>query len=351
MNPSQILSLTKEAAVLVEKNRLSYANPAAVEILGSDCVGKSLLSLFGSDIAGTQASSFIADVPVNGKACILRVSKLENAQIVFISPADTAPVLFNDAILFSANTVLNNISISAAQGRTLAESLASEEMLSVFCALTRSSHSLTRLMNNVNIVRSMAEGNLRTELHMTDLSMLYGSFIDTIRRLHPKDIFSIDLGEHITVPLDYQLAKQLLFNLISNCLIHAEGCTKVSINLSETTDSVLLSISDNGCGIPADQLHSVFDRYKHGFGMQQLSKGAGLGLAVVRAAAELHGGTLLIESRPNQGTCVRVSLSKDIRGVLCLKAPLEDYCGQMHSILTGLADCLPQECFSEKYTD
>ena len=73
-------------------------------------------------------------------------------------------------------------------------------------------------------------------------------------------------------------------------------------------------------------------------------------MAVVRAVAEVHGGTLLMESRQGQGTSVRVSFSKK-----CDKTQLwvedEIYCGQMRSILVGMADCLPAECFSEKYSD
>ncbi len=351
MTPANILSLTTEAAVLIEKNRISYANPGALELLGKDCIGKTLLSVFGPDLAGTQASAFVGDVPINGKPYIVRVNKLEAGQIIFISSAETSPVVFNDAIIFSALSTLNNINAASDKGRLQAEKLDDKTILSSFEVLTRSCHSLNRLMNNVGIVRNLAEGKLHTEPQIIDLSWLYSSLLDTVSKLYPGDIFKLNMGKGISAAVDYTLAVQLLLNLVSNCLLHAEGCTKISVSLTETEESVVLSVSDNGCGIAPDELHSVFDRYRHSFSSMQMGKGAGLGLAVARGAAEIHGGTLLMESRLGQGTCVRVSLRKNSDKKLRLGAALEDYGSQMRSILTGLADCLPQECFSEKFTD
>lgn len=351
MNPAHILSLTTEAAVLIEKNRISYANPGAVELLGKDCIGKTMLSVFGSDLAGTQASAFVGDVPIDGKHYIVRVNKTENGQIVFLSHAKVSPLAFNDAIVFSTLSTLNNINAASDKGRLQAENLGDDNILSCFEILTRSCYSLNRLMNNVGIVRGISEGKLHIEPQMIDLSLLYGSLLDTISKLYPTNIFKLSMGSGISAPVDYTMAVQLLYNLVSNCLLHAEGCTKISISLTDTDDRVILSVSDNGCGISPDELHCVFDRYKHSFSSSQMGKGAGLGLAVARGAAELHGGTLLMESRLGQGTCVRVSLSKKHDKKLRFGTPQEDYSNQMRSILTGLADCLPQECFSEKYTD
>ena len=351
MNPANILSLTTEAAVLIEKNRISYANPGALELLGKDCIGKTLLSVFGAELADTQASSFAGDVPVNGKHCIVRVNKLDCGQIIFISPSKVSPIEFNNAIVFSTQNTLSNINAAIEKGRLQAEKLENENILSSFQVLTRSSYSLSRLMSNVGIVRNITDGSLHTEKQLLDLSLLYSSIMDTVGRLYPDRSFILDMGRSICAPADHAMALQLLMNLLSNCLMHAEGCTKIRVSLTDSEDSVILSVSDNGCGISPDELHSVFDRYKYSFDAKNMGKGAGLGLAVVRSIAEIHGGTLLMESRSGQGTCVRVSLSKKSSEAFRLSAPQTCYFGQMQSILTGLADCLPQECFSEKFTD
>ncbi len=61
-------------------------------------------------------------------------------------------------------------------------------------------------------------------------------------------------------------------------------------------------MSDSGCGIAPDQLEAVFDRYRQlGDDRAKHAEGTGLGLALARALAELHGGTLFASSAPDQG--------------------------------------------------
>ena len=348
---SNILSLSAEAAVLAEKGRIAFVNPAAAALLGADCVGKSVKDTLSPELAETQAPAFIGDVPIGDKHYLVRVNRLDNAQLIFLSSADTAPLFINDALIFSANNMLNNMSMAVDSGMHKAEELGDKTLSACLRSITRSCYSLTRIISNAGTVRSIAEGTLILDKRMTDLSLLFGSLMDTVSKLYPKDIFSLNLGQNICAPVDCKLTMQLLFNLVSNAISHSTGCSKISVSLFDNGESVVLSVSDNGSGIAPEELHRVFDRYKHGFNSGDMGKGAGLGLAVVRGVAQVHGGTLLIESRQGQGTSVRVSISKKADKPDILWADDEIYCGQIRSILTGLADCLPADCFTEKYND
>ena len=82
-----------------------------------------------------------------------------------------------------------------------------------------------------------------------------------------------------------------------------------------------------------------------------MGRGPGLGLSAARGVAELHGGTLLLESRPGKGTAVRVTFSRSLSPGERL---LEGSGGEgftTRDLLIGLADCLPEEAFTEKYLD
>ena len=118
----------------------------------------------------------------------------------------------------------------------------------------------------------------------------------------------------------------------------------------ETRENLVLSVSDDGCGIPPEQLGTIFDRYCHGFDMSSMLSGAGLGLTVARSVAQLHKGTLLLESRPDKGTTVRVSLSRHISRT-GLYDGRDKWESNMRGILAALADCLPDDCYTEKYMD
>ena len=119
------------------------------------------------------------------------------------------------------------------------------------------------------------------------------------------------------------------------------------MSLIESKDSLIISVSDDGCGIEPDLMHSVFNKYQDAIDLT--SSGAGFGLTVVRSIARLFGGTLMLESRKDYGTAVRMSVSRIIPDDF--HSPSEDYSTGMRSILEGLADCLPIEAFEEEFMD
>ena len=79
MNPTvtEILKLTNEAVVLVQRGKLSYANEPALTLLGAGCLGKSVADIFGPEVAGSQSGALVASIPLGGRCCILRISRVE----------------------------------------------------------------------------------------------------------------------------------------------------------------------------------------------------------------------------------------------------------------------------------
>jgi two-component system sensor histidine kinase ChiS len=96
---------------------------------------------------------------------------------------------------------------------------------------------------------------------------------------------------------------EVLQNLITNAIHHARDAGKVVVRAARLTrpdgDAVKITVQDDGAGIPQDELHLVFDRYRHG------PKGTGLGLAICKEFVELHGGEIWAESPP-EGGCMFV---------------------------------------------
>jgi signal transduction histidine kinase len=111
------------------------------------------------------------------------------------------------------------------------------------------------------------------------------------------------------VRADLRLIERVLENLVANALRHTPDGGRVELRLGRTPGAVQAEVSDNGSGIPADELPFVFDRHYRG-AASRLSDpdGAGLGLAIARRIVELHGGTLRAESEPSRGTCLRFAL-------------------------------------------
>ena len=111
------------------------------------------------------------------------------------------------------------------------------------------------------------------------------------------------------VHADPDRVTQLLSNLVGNALKFTSAGGRVDVRVEPHGDGVIVSVVDNGSGIPADQLPHVFDRFYQVSGGRLGSRhGAGLGLPIARGIVEAHGGTISIESAPGRGTAVRFTL-------------------------------------------
>lgn len=346
---ADILALTSEAAVLIRRGRIAYANPSAQAILGQDCTGKTVAAIFGADIAGAQAPSFIASATIGEKPFIVRVSRMNEGNVIFFTRPEPVPAILNDPFLCSMRSGLMNIGMSSERLREQAEAHGDNAALTALSSLMRSYFRLVRVTANASLVLAMSGDGFAFCPCRLNLSNFLITMTEAVEDLIPYPAVTVNHGEDICLAADPTLIRQLLLNLISNCLVHAEGCSRISISLTDAGENVILSVSDDGKGIEPEQLPTVFDRYRHSFEPSRMGAGPGLGLMVVRGIAEKHGGTLLLESRPGQGTTVRVSLGKHLSADAELRSPGMFSC--LREVLVGLSDKLPAECYTEKYMD
>jgi signal transduction histidine kinase len=108
---------------------------------------------------------------------------------------------------------------------------------------------------------------------------------------------------------DEQRIAQVFTNLIGNALKFTEPHGRVDVELARENGEVLCRVRDTGCGIPADELDRVFDRfYQVEKVVTRKSGGTGLGLAIVKNIIEAHGGRVWIESEVGRGTQVSFTL-------------------------------------------
>lgn len=347
---TDILALTDEAALLLRRGRIIFANASAKSIFGGDCVGKSARALLGADISGSQAAAFIAGVKLGGVSRIARVSHIDGDTIVFISKPEVSPEALNAPFLYAMRSGLMNVGLSADMLRQWAEEHGQKELLPNIAGLTRSQYSMARTVQNASTLLTAADKSLDTEKYMVNLSAMFAELLGAVSHYVSGAELRLSLGTDIAAPAVPSLMRRLILNLISNSLAHAHGLNQISVRLSETAGSVILSVSDNGCGIEPEKLPKVFDRYRHKFTLSDMGSGAGLGLSVCRRIAEDHGGTLLLESRPGLGTTVRVSISKT-SPYISMHSPGFTLSNVNHEVLIGLSNCLSNECYSEKYMD
>jgi cell cycle sensor histidine kinase DivJ len=114
--------------------------------------------------------------------------------------------------------------------------------------------------------------------------------------------------EPLEVTADRRAIKQIVLNLISNALKFTPKPGSVTVTVRADGPMLELIVADTGVGIAADDLQRLGRPYEQAGGVDQRAAGTGLGLSLVRAFAELHGGTMSLESHLGEGTTVTVRL-------------------------------------------
>ncbi|MEW1865633.1 HAMP domain-containing sensor histidine kinase [Streptomyces sp. NPDC088194] len=136
-----------------------------------------------------------------------------------------------------------------------------------------------------------------------DLTRLVLDAVDDARATGPDHRWVLDLPEApITTTGDPLRLQQITGNLLANAHQHTPAGTRVTVRLRQDRASTRLVVEDDGPGIPADILDTVFERFARADHTRPGAQGhgAGLGLAIVQAVATAHGGTAEVRSRPGR---------------------------------------------------
>ncbi len=341
---AELLTLSSEPALIVKGGKILFANDAARCLLGTDLTQKSFAALFGKEIAGVQASSFVGEAEAAGRRVLLRLKVMEGMRVVFLSSSALTGELLGDAFLYALRSELMQLGVNVAMLRAnaKAEDAASRSALR---GVGMSLYRVNRTLQNLSIIRGTESDSLLFRPQPLELSSLLHDLLDSVRLVLPAPEIRFSASGDLPVLGDPELLETLTLNLLSNCLRHAEGCTRIRVHVHGAGEHVILSVDDDGCGIPGDRLHTVLERYRFNGGLRDLERGPGFGLTAVRYIARMHGGTLLLESRENVGTAVRVSLGRSPRPLTPLQAAEPEYNRNYDTILTGLAGCLPIEAY------
>jgi signal transduction histidine kinase len=120
---------------------------------------------------------------------------------------------------------------------------------------------------------------------------------------------SASTGLDFAITADEDGLTQVILNLAGNAIKFTPPGGVVRVGVTDAGTHLELAVRDNGPGIPAVDIHRVFEPYQQA---HQGRKGSGLGLAIVKELVSAHGGTIAVESEEGRGTCMTVSLPKAV---------------------------------------
>jgi len=171
---------------------------------------------------------------------------------------------------------------------------------------------LVRLLNDLlDLARSDA-GRLSIRPQPTEVAPLIEDVVRTMRA--QTEAASQSLTEQVepglpSINVEPDRIRQILVNLLTNAHEYTPEGASIGVAARAAGDEVEISVSDNGPGIPPDQLERIFERFTRGdAGLTQRVGGTGLGLAISKSLVELHGGSIGAESTVGQGSTFHVRL-------------------------------------------
>lgn len=169
---------------------------------------------------------------------------------------------------------------------------------------------LRRLINQVLDFRKYENGKLDLNLVEVDICRLVEDWTDAFnavgRQRHMKLSLECAADAPAHVAIDVDKIERVFFNLVSNAFKYTPDNGEIAINLSFTDADMILSVSDTGRGISAEDLGNIFDRF---FQVDKVHpNGSGIGLSLAKAFVELHGGSITAVSELGKGSVFTVSL-------------------------------------------
>ena len=174
---------------------------------------------------------------------------------------------------------------------------------------------LVRLLNDLlDLARSDA-GRLAIKPVETEVESLVDDSVRTMRSQTEARRQSLTQEIDPSLPpicVDRDRIRQVLVNLLTNAHEYSPEGASIRVTAGLHDAEVQLVVSDDGPGMPEDQLEHIFDRFTRGdAGLTQHVGGTGLGLAISKSLVELHGGSIEAASAPGQGSrfCVRLPIA------------------------------------------
>jgi two-component system, OmpR family, sensor kinase len=173
--------------------------------------------------------------------------------------------------------------------------------------IERESERMSALVEDLLLLARLDEGRpLGRE--PVQLDAVVGEAVDTAQAVEPGRRIELQ-AESATVLGDRDRLRQIVDNLLANVRAHTPTDTPVSVRVGRADGNALVEVADSGPGIDPDQVARVFERfYRTDSSRSRESGGIGLGLSIVAAVAEAHGGSVEAESKPGRGATFRITL-------------------------------------------
>lgn len=190
------------------------------------------------------------------------------------------------------------------------EALGDEQRARARGILRRQTSHLTRIIDDLLDLARLSRGKIRLDLQPVDLARAAQASLDALLAgRQPAHALTLE-AEPAPIMADRTRLDQIISNLLTNALKYTPPGGDIRVRVYRDGDDAVLSVQDSGIGISAELLPRLFDIFIQGaVSIDRAAGGLGIGLSVVRALVELHGGTIIAASPgPGKGSSFTVRM-------------------------------------------
>lgn len=185
--------------------------------------------------------------------------------------------------------------------------------------LEKQAHALARLVKQLLDITRFEAGGGKLDVRPLELRGFLHNLEEAFQVLADQKgvrfVVSLHDGLPQTVHWDGDRVNEVIGNLLSNAFKFTDRGGEVDLTVMPTDHSVRLEVRDTGAGIPANQLHRIFEKFYQADNQPvTVQGGTGLGLAIARTIVEAHNGTISVESTPGVGTTFTIVLPERATG-------------------------------------
>jgi two-component system phosphate regulon sensor histidine kinase PhoR len=227
--------------------------------------------------------------------------------------ADRAREDFVSQVTHELRTPLTNI---RAYAETLSSGVFEDPRVITECynVITKETRRLSRLIEDILSISQIEVGSIRLVHDDVDLRTLLTDAVRDVRGLAEEK--QIDLQLVLPAKLEPMRADRdklavVINNLLGNALKYTPPGGEVHVGCKSTAEKVMITVKDNGIGIPPDEHERVFEKFQRGSDPRVASEpGTGIGLTTAREIARRHGGDIELMSAAGQGSTFVVTLPR-----------------------------------------
>jgi two-component system OmpR family sensor kinase len=176
--------------------------------------------------------------------------------------------------------------------------------------ISRESERMTLLVEDLLLLARLDEGR-PLERAPVELDEVVAEAVDAAVAVDPDRRVDLE-AEHVVVLGDRERLRQVLDNLLSNVRAHTPAGSPVRVRVGSENGLAVVEVADTGPGMTSDEAARVFERfYRSDTSRSRATGGVGLGLSIVAAVTEAHGGAVSAHSTPGDGATFRITFPRD----------------------------------------